>query len=153
MIKAGLALMLTVLFSAFSDAADVSPPNLTVTNSINAKTTFKVFRRSATNNHWENGARLAYTNGLALLTALEKSKQWVRKESCSGLWYAPRLYPEVTVMVDWSRTKKDSKTNSVSLCFGNRLFRHGGSLYQVPQSNYGEIDRLFPKNKPRKGTN
>ncbi len=120
---------------------------LTITNAVNAKTTFQIFRRLPKNNYWDSGSAYAYTNGVALLKALETSKQWDGKSHAAAYGLLHAHQPSVTITIDWSRTKKDHKARSVTLCYGNRLFWYGDEIFQIPETSYEVVDRLFPKNK------
>jgi len=121
--------------------------SLRVTNTTDARTTFRIFRRRPDNNHWDAGSAYAYTNGVALLRALETSKPWDNKSHAAAYGLLHAHTPGIELTIDWSRTKKERKTHSVALCYGNRLFWYGDSVYQIPKSSYEAADRLFPKNK------
>jgi hypothetical protein len=99
------------------------------------------------NNRWDSGSAYAYTNGIALLRALETSKQWDGKSDAAAYGMLHAHTPSVEITIDWSRTKKDRKTRSVTLRYGNRLFWYGDEVYQIPETSYDVVDRLFPKNK------
>ena len=145
--KAILLLTLIVAalqFAPTSSAAPSSSP-LNITNTVGAKTTFKIFRRRPDNNHWDTGAAFSFTNGIALLKALETSKPWEDKTPAYGGLHGH--IPAVTITIDWSHTRKERKTHSITLCYGNRLFWYGDSVYEVPKNSYEVIDKFFPKNR------
>ena len=132
---------------ATSVAADAPPASLNVTNTVDAKASFRIFRRRADNNHWDAGRAYSYTNGVALLRALETSKTWDGKSHAAAYGLLHAHTPGIEITIDWSRTKKERKTRSVALCYGNRLFWYGDSIYQLPETSCELVDRLFPKNK------
>lgn len=129
-----------------AEKADASTGVLHLTNTINAQSTFRIFRRRADNNYWDHGHVFARTNGIAFLKAIEGSKPWDGKTDAAayGSWHA--YPPGFTITIDWSRNKKERKTHSVTLCSGNLLFWWGDSYYHVSGSNYVLLDRLFPTN-------
>jgi hypothetical protein len=125
-----------------------APPALSrITNTVDAKTTFRIFRRRPDNNHWDTGNAYAYTNGVALLKALVASKQWEGKSHAAAYGQFHAHTPGIKITIDWSRTKEERKAHSVTFCYGNRLFWYGDSVYQIPETSYELVDRLFPKNK------
>jgi hypothetical protein len=130
-----------------AETTNAPSASLSITNTVDAKTTFRIFRRRPSNNHWDSGSAYAYTNGIALLRALETSKQWDGRSHAAAYGLLHAHTPSVEITIDWSRSKKDRKTRSVTLCYGNRLFWYGDSVYQIPEASYGFVDRLFPKNK------
>jgi hypothetical protein len=130
-----------------AEATDTQPALLSLTNTMDTSTTFRIFRRRPDNNQWDAGSAYAYTNGVALLRALEESKPWDRTSYAAvyGLFHAHT--PSLEITIDWSRAKTDQKTNSITLCYGNRLFWYGNSVYQIPEASHEVADKLFPKNK------
>ncbi len=133
--------------STASIAADAPTASLSITNTVDAKSTFRIFRRRPDNNHWDAGSAYAYTNGVALLRALETSKTWDGKSHAAAYGLLHAHIPGLEITIDWSRMKTERKTRSVALCYGNRLFSYGDSVYQIPETSYEVVDRLFPKNK------
>ena len=145
-----LRLLLTLVLAGWTatsiaaDSTNSSGAPLSVTNTVAANTTFKIFRRRPDNNYWDNNGRpYSYTNGIQLLRAFEKSQPWDGNRH--GI--APGHTPPVDIELDWSRTKKERKTHSIVLCYGNRLFWYNDETYEIPEASYALVDRLFPKNK------
>ena len=151
--RSTITILLILMLASWSvsgraaDSTNAPSASLSITNTVDAKATFRIFRRRPDNNHWDSGSTYAYTNGIALLRALETSKQWDRRSHAAVYGLVHAQTPGVEITIDWSRTKKDRKTHSVTLCYGNRLFWYGDSVYQIPEASYGLVDRLFPKNK------
>jgi hypothetical protein len=135
------------LSSRAADVANAPRASLSLTNTVDAKTTFRVSRRRSDNNHWDSGSAYAYAKGVALLRALEASKPWDGRSHAAAYGMLHAHTPGIEITIDWSRTKKDRKTRSVALCYGIRLFWYGDSVYQIPEASYGLVDRLFPKNR------
>jgi len=148
--NAPLLLLLLVILGGPTTArvaADAPPATLSVTKTVEAKTTFRLFRRRPDNNQWDAGTAYPYTNGVALLKVLETSTTWDGKSHAAAYGLLHAHTPGIEITIDWSRAKKERKTHSVALCYGNRLFWYGDSVYQIPESSYDVVDRLFPKNK------
>jgi hypothetical protein len=133
--------------SRAADTNNTSPNILSITNAIDAKTTFRIFRRRPDNNYWDKGHAYAYTNGVALLNALKTSKPWDGRQHAAAYGSLHAYQPALTITIDWSRTKKERDARSVTLCYGNHLFLYGDDLYQIQDGNYDLMNRLFPDNK------
>ena len=130
-----------------ADKTNALAGSLRITNTIDAKTTFRIFRRRPDNNYWDDGHPYASTNGIQLVRALEASKPWDGKHHAAAYGMLHPYAPGYTIEIDWSRTKKERKTRSVVLCYGNRLFWYSDNYYEIPETGYDLVDRLFPKNK------
>ncbi len=154
MMKPLIQFVLTLVLIIFSlksvDAADSSSLQLNITNTVNDETTFKIFRRRAADNSWDTGSAFASTNGMHLLNALENSKKWDGKSHAAAYGMLHAYTPGIEFTIDWSQSQKERQAHSISLCYGNRLFWYGNSVYQVPENSYGLVDRLFPKDKSEK---
>jgi len=133
--------------SRAADTNSASPVALSLINTVDAKTTFRIFRRQPANNHWDNGQAYAGTNGVALLKILESSKPWDGKQYAAAYGSLHAYQPAYTITIDWSRAKKERDMHSVTLCYGNRLFSYGDGLYQISDNSYDLMNRLFPDNK------
>ena len=85
---------------------------------------------------------------MAFLRALEKSKPWDGKSHAVVDGSLQAHTPRIAFEISWARPKsqKDRYSYSVFLCHGNRLFWYWGTLYQIPESGYETVERLFPRN-------
>lgn len=142
-----LALLCPVAGSLAADHTNLAIVSLGITNTINSRTTFKVFRRRADNHYWDSGKAYPRTNGIALLKALDSSSRWDGKSHAMAYGMLHAYEPGISIEIDWSRNKKERKSRSIALCYGNRLFWFRDSLHQLPEKNYELVDRLFPQNK------
>jgi len=128
-------------------AADTKPElpgPLGITNAINGKTEFRIFRRQASNNYWDTGNAYSRSNGIAFVRALQDAQPWDSKSHAIAPGILRAYEPGIRITIDWSPTTSQPNTHSVALCYGNRLFWYRTSIYQVPESSYELMDRLFP---------
>jgi hypothetical protein len=151
LLSLALVLALPVLTSCRSNAglslSTENPESSTITGTFDSTTEFRIFRRRPSNNHWDGGRAYPNEMGTALLIALQPSLPWDGKSH--AIAYGTHAYTTgLTIGIAWSNWPSDSRTRTVTLCYGNRLFWFGNSIYQIPEASYAVVDDLFPENRP-----
>jgi hypothetical protein len=111
-------------------------------------TEFRVYRRRPENDYWDHGTPYPRTNALAILKAISSAKPWDNSSNAAAHGQFHPHPPALKIGLAWwvTQTEKITKTNAISLCYGNWLFHYGGWIFQTSEEGHETLNKYFPEN-------